>query len=152
MAPASIIPAIRVTVAAASLWWIAPAAAADDLLSGEWVGSYVCNQGLTALTLTIAAGGEQWSGIFAFGPDKANKDVPRGSYELTISERDGRIDLVPGAWIEQPEGYVTVALRGALSDDLTTLSGEVDFEGCESFETRRISAMPVIGSKTKPAN
>ena len=142
MIAASILNGARALCFATLLAWAAPAAAAPNFLSGEWAGSYTCYQGLTALTLTIERDGDRWSGIFAFGPDKANKGVPRGSYQLNLREIDGRFDMQPGAWMEQPEGYVAVALQGTMSADLHTLSGEVDFEGCETFETRRISPLP----------
>ncbi|UJW85720.1 hypothetical protein [Devosia sp. SL43] len=132
----------------AGLSSIAMPAWGNDVLSGEWVGSYVCYQGLTALTLTIEPDGQQWSGVFAFGPDKDNKTVPRGAYELVITENDGQLHMEPGAWIEQPEGYVTVALDGAVSEDMRMLAGVVDFDGCTRFATERRTPLPELG-KTK---
>jgi hypothetical protein len=125
-------------------------AAAADLLSGEWVGSYTCYQGLTALTLTIEPDGAQWKGVFAFGPDKANKTVPHGSYELVVTQNEGGVHMEPGAWIEQPAGYTAVALHGAVSEDLMMLAGEVQFEGCTRFSTARTTPLPALPApKTK---
>lgn len=36
-----------------------------------------------------------------------------------------------------------------LSDDLTTLSGEMDFDGCTTFETTRTTPLPALPPKTK---
>jgi hypothetical protein len=116
--------------------------AAADFLSGEWTGSYSCYQGATALTLSIEPEGEQWRGTFTFGPLKANKGVPHGAYSLSITRNGEHYDMQPGAWIEQPDGYVTVALDGTMSADLTTLSGAVLFDGCDSFEVTRTSPLP----------
>lgn len=122
---------------------------AADLLSGEWRGSYTCYQGITALTLFIEPDGERWSGTFAFGPNKDNKTVPSGSYELVITEIDGHFHMEPGNWIKRPEGYVAVALDGSVSDDLMMLSGAMDFDGCTTFETLRTTPLPGLVPKTK---
>ena len=139
----------RRTASVAMAWSLLAMAATaqDDVLKGVWDGTYICDQGLTALTLVIEPDGDQWSGIFSFGPDKSNKGVPRGSYKLSITERKGNIVFRAGDWLTQPEGYVTVDMHGRISEDLTTLSGVVDFEGCETFETRRRSVMPIIDGK-----
>src|SRR5215217_5129179 len=131
----------RLAVIGLAAGFVVPATAAD-ILSGEWVGSYVCHQGMTALTLTIEPDGALWSGIFAFGPTKDNKAVPHGSYELVITESEGGFHMEPGSWIEQPEGYASVALDGAVSDDMTMLAGDVAFEDCTRFATERRTPMP----------
>ena len=136
--------ATALTIACASL---ALPATAADLLSGEWVGSYRCYQGLTALTLTIEPDGKQWSGVFAFGPDKDNKTVPHGSYELVITANADGYHMEPGAWITQPEGYTAVALDGDVSEDLTMLAGDVQFDGCTRFATARTTPLPVPKTK-----
>ena len=124
-------------------------ASAADLLSGQWRGSYTCYQGSTALVLAIEPDGQQWSGMFAFGPPKDNKSVPHGAYQISISESDGIYYVVPGDWIEQPAGYMAVGMRGAISEDLTMFSGEIDFDGCTTFETVRTSPLPESVGKTK---
>ncbi|MEO8685874.1 MAG: hypothetical protein ABI414_13670 [Devosia sp.] len=124
-------------------------ATAADMLSGEWEGAYSCYQGLTALTLSIEPDGEQWAGTFTFGPVKGNKAVPDGAYALTITQEDGNYHMEPGAWIEQPEGYVTVALDGTMSPDLKTLAGTVLFDGCQSFQVSRTTPLPVPQPKGK---
>lgn len=135
---------------AASLASMSVPAMGADLLSGEWVGSYLCQQGLTALTLTIEPDGARWSGIFAFGPNKDNKAVPNGAYRLVITETEAGFHMEPGAWIEQPAGYTAVALNGAISDDLTMLAGDVAFDGCTRFATERRTPMAAApASKTK---
>jgi hypothetical protein len=57
---------------------------ATVLLPGPWHGSYVCNQGITRLRLTIqpAAGGRV-NAEFAFAPDPDNPSVPQGSFALS---------------------------------------------------------------------
>jgi hypothetical protein len=120
---------------------------AADILSGDWSGSYTCYQGITQLALVIMPDGEQWSGRFMFGPHKVNKDVPFGSYNITVTEEDGVYTMHPGAWIDRPDGYVAIGGSGTMSADLTTLSGTLDFDGCETFEATRQT--PVPGGKTK---
>ncbi len=140
---------LRVTaLSLVGLLVVTPAFAAPDLLRGVWDGTYTCNQGLTAVTLIVEPDGEQWSGLFSFGPDKRNKDVPEGLYELTITDQSGDISFIGGDWVTQPEGYVTVDLHGRMSDDMTTISGQVDFDGCQSFEVTRRTPLPPLG-KTK---
>jgi hypothetical protein len=117
-------------------------AAATDLLRGIWDGTYTCGQGLTAMTLIIEPDGAHWSGLFSFGPNKQNKDVPEGLYKLAITDDDGNISFVAGDWITQPDGYVTVDMHGRMSDDLTTITGQVDFETCDSFAVTRRTPLP----------
>ena len=125
-----------------------PATAADTL-SGEWEGAYSCYQGLTALSLSIQPDGEHWAGTFTFGPVKGNKAVPHGAYALAITQDGGNYHMEPGAWIEQPNGYVTVALDGTMSPDLKTLAGTVLFEGCQSFQVSRTTPLPAPSPKGK---
>lgn len=132
-----------VAVCSAALLVVQPgSAAATDVLSGVWDGTYVCGQGLTAVTLIIEPDGAQWSGLFSFGPDKRNKNVPEGLYELAITDNGGDISFIGGDWITQPEGYVTVDLHGRMSDDLMTIAGQVDLDNCDSFEVTRRSVLP----------
>jgi hypothetical protein len=113
----------------------------DPWYVGKWRGGYGCNQGLTGLTLTIAAAGEgQVSAVFEFYAHPDNPGVPSGSYRMAGTYEDGRLALEGTEWIEQPPGYVMVGYEG-WSDggvDPNRIYGTVSGAGCSVFEMRRV--------------
>lgn len=114
----------------------------DDVtpLVGTWRGAYVCNQGETALTLTIREGTDgRPAAVFAFGPSPTIPGVPRGSYQMDGTFRGGTLLLEGGAWIVQPDGYLTVDLEAQVGDPVgDTLSGRVvGAAGCTAFTVKR---------------
>ena len=63
------------------------------------------------------------------GRDRA--DAVKGAFEVRgdLPDAGGAFELVAGAWLDQPEGWITVGLRGRFEDNCT-LSGEItDGEG-----------------------
>ena len=118
---------------------LAPAARAERTAAGVWVGQYVCGQGTTALTLSIAAARPR--ALFHFYPAPSNNTVPEGCFEMESSyDADtGRIALTAGAWISRPDGYVTVDLEGQVSADGGTMTGKVIGPYCETFALRRVA-------------
>ena len=63
------------------------------------------------------------------GRDRA--DAVKGAFEVRgdLPDAEGAFELVAGAWLDQPEGWITVGLRGRFEDNCT-LSGEItDGEG-----------------------
>jgi hypothetical protein len=117
-----------------------PSNAAPSLarLAGTWTGTYLCNQGETALTLTLvdpAAGASR----FDFSATPANPGVPNGSFSVTLSLDGADLVVTPQAWIAQPAGYLMVGLRvpGPIDSATNVLSGTVAYQGCSTFEVRR---------------
>ncbi|MEO1328142.1 MAG: hypothetical protein AAFW46_00605 [Pseudomonadota bacterium] len=113
-------------------------------LSGVWRGRYDCNQGITGLTLTLAPaaatdrGSSALQGRFIFYEAPNNPGVPTGCFEMRGAVGlDGRIELIAGAWLLRPDGYVTVDLSGAVSEGGAAISGDVIGPGCTRFALRR---------------
>ena len=102
-----------------------------------WTGRYVCAQGITDLVVRIqAVQGNLVQAVFAF------HHVPTGAageYELGGSwDPTSRVaDLVPGAWIVQPPGYVTVGMRGTVAANGVEWSGTIQNPSCGSFSLQR---------------
>ena len=79
------------------------------------------------------------------GRDRA--DAVKGAFEVRgdLPDAEGAFELVAGAWLDQPEGWITVGLRGRFEDNCT-LSGEItDGEGdimaaCSRFTLQRVDA------------
>lgn len=75
---------------------------------------------------------------------QANDDLG-GSFEMSgsVPDKDGRFVLKPGAWIDEPEGWITVGLQGQFEDNVTLsgfitdpVSGEI-LEACTRFALQR---------------
>ncbi|MFJ3233955.1 serine/threonine-protein kinase [Streptomyces sp. NPDC086787] len=108
-------------------------------LSGQWNGSYVCNQGITGLVLTIE---QHYDGsadaVFAFYPAPSNPQVPRGSFAMSGTVEGGVLTLRATQWINQPSGWLTVDLQG--SYDTATpghLDGRIYGPNCTTFSADR---------------
>ncbi len=122
-----------------------PVAAAPDrwlqTVTSPWHGSYVCNQGLTRLQLTLRPlpGGQRWEADFAFAPDPDNPGVPKGSFRLagTLDRASGQLVLKQQHWLEQPDdpSYRMIDLAGTLQIGAgqALIRGRVTSYGCEDF-------------------
>ena len=123
-APSRLIAALPILVAMAG-----PAAAAEatPVVSGNWEGSYVCGQGVTGLTLTIAhQSGSGFSGTFHFYPPPGNSAAKEGCFAVTghfVTAR--RVFVGGGAWISRPADYITVDLDGQIDAAGQTMAGKV---------------------------
>ncbi|MFJ7904630.1 serine/threonine-protein kinase [Streptomyces sp. NPDC096198] len=108
-------------------------------LTGQWNGSYVCNQGITGLVLTI----EQYddgtaSAVFAFYPAPSNPQVPRGSFAMAGSVQNGVLTLRAAHWINQPPNFLTVDLQGSFAPSTPNhLDGRVYGPNCTTFSADR---------------
>lgn len=85
-------------------------------------------------------------------------DAVRGAFDVRgdLPDAEGAFELVPGAWLDQPAGWITVGLRGKFEDNCT-LSGEItDTDGdvmaaCSRFTLQRVDSdtdvvIPLAGS------
>jgi hypothetical protein len=125
--------------------------AAKPPRASEWVGTYECPQGRTAVTVTIehrckharaAHGSCAIDGVFDFGPSADNPNVPHGSYryEGTVSfGAGGEIMLAarPLEWIDQPTGWVSVGFVATSDPDRTVLHGRIVEPQCGEIELHR---------------
>lgn len=127
----------------------APAAPVQNI-AGEWVGRYVCAQGVTALTLTVAdVGGGQdtrrLTATFAFSEAPENRGVPPGSFTMRgfYYPRTRIVVLWPREWLERPGAYEMVSLNGRLQQSAgqAIIRGRVEFPGdlsaCSTFYVTR---------------
>ncbi|MFF3327000.1 serine/threonine protein kinase [Streptomyces sp. NPDC002889] len=108
-------------------------------ITGRWLGSYVCNQGITGLSLTIEDEGDgDVSAVFSFFPDPSNPLVPRGSFAMSGTYVEGELTLDADYWIEQPPDYLTVDLDAEYDPDTPGhLDGNVYGANCSSFSVAR---------------
>jgi len=98
-------------------------------------GSYICAQGVTAVTVWVGDG----TALFSFHAHTANPGVPSGSFAMR-----GQVDLGAGVmhlkgvqWIERPAGWVMVNLDGVSSDGGLSFHGTVTGPNCSSFSVSR---------------
>jgi hypothetical protein len=107
-------------------------------ISGDsWAGSYYCSQGTTRLTLRISRGGSRVQAVFSF----ATSTGPKGAFIMNgeYDESARHLRLEPGDWVQQPAGFTTVGLDGAVSQDGQSYSGTVLGIGCRNFSVARLS-------------
>ena len=112
------------------------------LLSAPWYGSYVCNQGLTRLQLTLrplrGSDPRQLEAEFVFSADPDNPTVPAGSFRMTGTlDGAGLLALKQDRWLDQPAdpSYRMVDLEGRLviGDGQAMIRGRVTTYGCQDF-------------------
>ncbi|MGE0530333.1 MAG: hypothetical protein AB7G40_06960 [Hyphomonadaceae bacterium] len=101
--------------------------------TGTWRGQYYCN-GLADLELQLTESTDRTvTGRFDF-----NVSGNRGSYEVRGRRgQDGSLELRPTRWIEQPDGFIAVGVRGVIEGD--TYSGEVRHDACMGFTAQRLT-------------
>ena len=118
---------------------LAPAVAGAQDATGYWAGTYVCNQGKTAITLEIMSGGSGLNALAHFFADPSNPRVPQGCFELQgRAGKGGEVSLAAGAWRLRPPGYVGVDLVGRVSSDGRSFTGQVIGPNCTSFTLHRM--------------
>ena len=86
-------------------------------LDGMWTGSYTCNGQETFLQLELDGDRNgKVTGTFQFGP-MTGQSGPEGAYDIegTIEE-NWFMELFGTGWIQQPEGFRMVDLRGVVQE------------------------------------
>lgn len=108
---------------------------------GPWVGTYVCSQGLTGLTLSIAqATPTQARALFHFYADPRNPKVPTGCFTMTgqYDPASGRLQLKGGDWLLKPGGYRVVHFDGHVDPQGRRFNGKVSGgSSCKQFDLAR---------------
>lgn len=94
-------------------------------ISGDYVGTYKCGQGITGLTLSIRKqnNASKFEAEFKFYPVKLNPNVPSGSYLMRGVITGQKIKLKGTEWINQPLGYDMVDIECTWDKSNKTLRG-----------------------------
>lgn len=110
---------------------------------GEWVGTYLCGQGETGLTLYLRSeSGGAVAGLFHFWPLASNPEAAEGCFLMAGRPSGGKLPelrLTAGRWLLQPPDYVTVDLAATLDAD-GQFVGTVGGPGCTSVLLRRATS------------
>jgi hypothetical protein len=120
-----------------------PAAISPELepLVGLWTGEYVCQQGKTGMHMAIQPSQDEDNVmiLFDFFPLPDNPGAKKGSYLMIGAYSGDKLQFKQQRWIDQPENYVMVdfEVTSEVTSGMTTLSGTVAAEGCESFTAKR---------------
>jgi hypothetical protein len=105
-------------------------------------GTYVCGQGLTAMTLRIDGIGEEMqSGVMIFEPTLQSRfQFPPGAYTVQgiVDPLHGRLILTPVRWLRQPPGFIFLPMRGFSEDEGETFTGSILGGGCGAFHISRV--------------
>ena len=113
----------------------------QNLLSGTWIGTYSCPQGITRLNLQITAKNSgRVDAILNFSAHPDNPTVPSGSFTMTGTYQASNDANVPGSlylkavkWLKQPPGYTAADLQGNVFISDKKISGTVIGPGCSTF-------------------
>lgn len=110
---------------------------------GPWVGTYVCAQGLTGLTLSITeATPTRASALFHFYADPRNPRVPTGCFTMTgaYDPASGHLKLKGNDWLLKPGGYRVVHFDGHVDAEGRSFTGKVSGgSSCKQFDLGRMA-------------
>jgi len=113
-------------------------------ISGKWVGTYTCAQGLTGMELDLTQGANgALTGVWNFYAVPSNPTVQTGATNVSGTYTGSGVTLNFQSWINQPAGYVEANLSGTVADDGARLTGNVlsQASGCTTFSLTRMSAV-----------
>ena len=90
---------------------------------------------------------------FRFYALPENPRVPTGAFELTGTYNLALriLDLYPSKWLERPEGYDLVGVKGVLDEDGQSLKGALDGAGCGAIILRRAGTAQPSAEATVPS-
>lgn len=129
----------------------------DDVarIAGEWTGTYVCVQGVTAMRLVVKpSAGRELRALMHFFAAPDNPDVPEGCFTLTGTlDRNGDVELHQDEWIVQPPNYRMIGFEGEVDRDGGLFRGRiVGPPGCTRFRlTREKVSRPLPAACEKAA-
>jgi hypothetical protein len=115
-------------------------AAPEQIL--QYRGTYVCAQGLTAMTLSIRGiGNTTQTGIMTFAPTAESRfRFAPGVYTVqgTFDPQSGELALQPVQWVQQPPGFIFLPMEGSSTDGGDTFTGRMVGGGCGAFRIFRV--------------
>lgn len=122
---------------AASTSHAAPPSGCGILPNTQYVGRYFCAQGWTDMTLTVLdveGPRVRMQGAFQHAPTGT-----QGAYLLrgTCYPSNGRMTLIPQAWVQQPPGYMMVGLSGIVANNGQSFTGRMLHRSCGEFTFSR---------------
>ncbi len=79
------------------------------------------------------------TGIFHFYKTPNNTSVPTGTYAMSgvFDEKTRELRLGGVSWINRPEGYDMVPLKGSISENNQEFRGRIEFQDCQNFTLKR---------------
>jgi hypothetical protein len=83
----------------------------------------------------------QTSAVFSFYATQRNPRLPSGSYSMngSFDEKTGILQLGGSSWVNRPEGYDMVPLKGKIDLATNIFTGRIEFQGCLQFNLRKVS-------------
>ena len=97
---------------------------------------------MTSLKLVITAKSTtEIDAVFLFSAHPQNPNVPSSSFRMkgnlevfNSPDIPDLLDLKATTWMNRPSGYVTVDLRGDVSNSRQRITGNVVASGCSTFD------------------
>lgn len=104
-------------------------ASAGTQITGRWHGYYKCGE-ISEAWLELHQDGRQIWGTFRFRTESGIS----GSYRVSgWKSMVGEFSLIGDEWIDQPEGFRMVGLKGEVTINGKRMDGIVNDTACENF-------------------
>lgn len=103
-------------------------ATGTDFPAGTWKGTYVCQQGLTGVTLTFAHSGDpSGTARFTFYRTAGGPFVPDGTFihRIEYDAPQRKLELKGMRWINQPETFKMIDITATVSADWQRMTGKI---------------------------
>ena len=112
----------------------------ESIVSGQWVGTYTCSQGITGVTVAIDQIGNKVIADFSLYPVPENPTVPRGMarYEGDFNAISQHMRFPRGTWMNEPApSWTAFPFQGRFDESLKNFSGRIDGYRCTTINLKR---------------
>jgi hypothetical protein len=98
-----------------------------DQLAGEWIGKYVCRQGVTGLHLKIGRAQASGYALVHFFPLPENPKTAEGCFisDVVFDPASGALDLRHKSWVMRPPRYLMIDFHGKIDPAGQTMTGSL---------------------------
>jgi hypothetical protein len=117
-------------------------------LTGDWEGTYICDQGLMGATLSMTGTPNgQVTAVLDFHAVPENPQIPNGRYTMRGAFTvEGDLRLAPETWVIQPRGFRMVGLNGQV--DILNIAFKGNVPQCRKpFKLSKVRSEPTIAAQ-----
>ena len=112
----------------------------SNTISGQWIGTYTCSQGVTGVTVALDQTGNKVVADFFLYPIPENPNVPRGMsrYVGDFNSTSRRTNFPEGTWINKPGScWRAFGFHGEFDENLEAFFGTMEHYSCKVINLTR---------------